>query len=346
MTREESFINALETVTLPSHFNVLVTDGERMSARWIMDSAVILNRLGHSVNLTVLVRHPDQFLSRYPRYAGMSFLNIIKGNPTRNRMPDPVFDGVFHFGTDPRPSPGELIQSTRYALEWARSIPRFLYVGNARVYADPPANTERISEPWIESSEPERNSERFERLAAERLCHSAVQNGQKVVMARVFNLIGLFCSADPFRAPGSFFNDAINCGPIVVHGDGTEERSYLSPPDLARALWTLLWHGQNGTVYNVASERVVNQRELAEIVAREAGDLQIVVERPLLPGNGIDRFIGDTSRLQDEFGIHDTVTLEDAIAQTLEEIRNDSGSERSDLARARAGEMNLLTDQV
>jgi dTDP-glucose 4,6-dehydratase len=109
----------------------------------------------------------------------------------------------------------------------------------------------------------------------------------------------------------------MNGRPIRVGSDGSTVRSYLYAADLALWLWTILLRGQSLSPYNVGSPHPVTVRELAEKVAAAAGsNARIeILGRPDIPTT---RYVPDTSRAQNELGLHVQVSLEESLKRTIE----------------------------
>jgi UDP-glucose 4-epimerase len=88
----------------------------------------------------------------------------------------------------------------------------------------------------------------------------AAEYGLPVVVGRFFNVTGPRQSADHGAVLPTFVEQALAGGPITVHGDGTQTRSFLDASDGAEYVWRLL--GRNGLV-NIGRDEPVTIRELA-----------------------------------------------------------------------------------
>jgi UDP-glucose 4-epimerase len=81
-----------------------------------------------------------------------------------------------------------------------------------------------------------------------------------VVVGRFFNVTGPRQSAAFGAVLPTFVDQALAGGPITVHGDGTQTRSFLDVSDGAEYVWRLL--GREGLV-NIGRDEPVTIRELA-----------------------------------------------------------------------------------
>ena len=105
--------------------------------------------------------------------------------------------------------------------------------------------------------------------------------GQDVVVARIFNLVGIGMSERLFvgrvykqleqLAAGSC--DRIETGPLAA------VRDYISLEGAGEQLMAVIQAGKSGSIYNVASGKPVSMRELLQGILRERGlGMDIVVE--------------------------------------------------------------------
>jgi dTDP-glucose 4,6-dehydratase len=108
-------------------------------------------------------------------------------------------------------------------------------------------------------------------------------------------------------------------GPIKVNGYGTTFRSYLYAADLAIWLWTILFRGASNRPYNVGSRQPVSIAELAEAVRRTmAPQAEIQVAQKPVPGQPPARYVPETARAEQELGLREWVSLDEAIRRTAQ----------------------------
>ena len=147
---------------------------------------------------------------------------------------------------------------------------------------------------------------------------AAAECGFEVKLARLFAFVGPWLPLDRHFAVGNFLRDGLTGGPIVVHGDGTPERSFLYAADMAVWLLTVLTCGVDRRAYNVGSERSVSVSELAGLVADlMPGRPAVEVRGVAQVGGGGQRYVPSVRRAYDELGLAETVSLEDGLGRTV-----------------------------
>jgi dTDP-glucose 4,6-dehydratase len=225
--------------------------------------------------------------------------------------------------TNPIPTLETAVEGTRRVLELARAsgASRFLFLSSGAVYGAAPAHLQRIPETYLggpDQTDPRAVYAEGKRIG-EMMCACATRaHGLATVMARAFAFVGPHLPIDRHFAIGNFVRDALAGGPVVVQSDGRSVRSYLYAGDMAVWLWALLVRGDAGVAYNVGAERDVTIAEVAGLVASSATPAcGVEVRGQTVSGAISDRYLADVSRARDTLGLHETVTLEDAIARTL-----------------------------
>jgi dTDP-glucose 4,6-dehydratase len=149
------------------------------------------------------------------------------------------------------------------------------------------------------------------------------------VTARAFAFVGPYLPLDAHFAVGNFMRDALAGDTIRVGGDGTPYRSYLHAADLAVWLWTMLARGRGGRAYNVGSDEAMSIRELADAVSRAARTIGrnpiVSIARPADPSAPPARYVPSTRRASEELGLRVRISLDDALARTLEWLAERNG---------------------
>ncbi|MHC4952430.1 MAG: NAD-dependent epimerase/dehydratase family protein [Planctomycetota bacterium] len=109
----------------------------------------------------------------------------------------------------------------------------------------------------------------------------AGEYGLPVVVGRFFNVTGARQSADAGVFP-RLLSQAQAGGPLTVHGDGEQTRSFLDADDAAEIVWRLLDRaGPAGALCNIGRDERVTMRALAErIRTRVDPTLEIVHTDP------------------------------------------------------------------
>ncbi len=317
--------------------NLLITGGTGFFGRallrhWLLEQAGEEAQAPPGLVVTVVSRDPQNFLVRYPEFAGLTWLRFHTGDiEDPNSLPRTGdFTHIIHAAADstlgPRLAPLErfwqIVAGTRNLLDLGVKVgaKRFLLVSSGGVYGPQPPEVTALDEAWAVSPDPRHpaNAYSLGKRAAEHLC-ALYQDayGIEVVIARCFAFVGRDLPLDAHFAIGNFIRDALSRKAIVVAGDGSPLRTYLDQEDLAHWLLTLLHQGRAGEVYNVGSDELVSIRELAHRVR----DL-LAPSKPVRilgqadAGQGRSRYIPDIRKAQRELGLRVTIPLAEAIRRT------------------------------
>lgn len=118
-----------------------------------------------------------------------------------------------------------------------------------------------------------------------------------------------------YRVIPKFIVKAMKGERIELHGGGVSVRSFIHIDDVCKALLTILHSGQIGNTYHISTNRLISIGDLASIVLSTLG-----VSADRLLDASVDR-IGkdlayqlDSSKLRNELGWTEAITLEDGIA--------------------------------
>lgn len=130
---------------------------------------------------------------------------------------------------------------------------------------------------------------------AELLCRAS---RVPTIIARLFAFIGPYQDIDGSLAVLDFIRQTVRDRTIRIHGDGSAVRTYCYASDLAIGLWKLLLNGKPSELYNVGADAPrVSIRELADLIARQVGNLEIVVEGKA--GSGMrSRYVPSTAKFR------------------------------------------------
>ncbi len=212
---------------------------------------------------------------------------------------------------------------TLHLLEAARALPaspRVVLVSSAEVYGsgDGTPLTEdsplRPSSPYAAS-----------KVAAEYLgVQEHLGRGLDVVRVRPFNHVG------PGQAPSFVVAglaeriaraEAEGRGTVLVGNLGAA-RDFTDVRDVVRAYRLVALDGQPGAVYNVCSGRAVAISRLAELlVAAAKHPVELVEDPALLRPVDVPLLLGDCARLAALSGWRPEISLEQTLAEVLDEAR-------------------------
>jgi GDP-4-dehydro-6-deoxy-D-mannose reductase len=174
----------------------------------------------------------------------------------------------------------------------------FLFVSSGQVYGQVsdeqlPIREDNICQPT--------NPYGQSKLAAENLCTSFAKFSQfKIITARPFNHVG-YGQSEKFVVPTiiSQMKRATidNCEELIL-GDITSTRDFLHVTDVARAYLALLWHGQNGEIYNVCSGIETSiEKIVSELFKIESIELSIKRKNIAHEDKTVHRVVGDNSKI-------------------------------------------------
>ena len=305
---------------------IFVTGGTGFVGSWLIETLLWANRrLNLGISATVLTRNPEAFERRSPHLACDPAVTLIAGDATSFAFPRGSFPLIVHAATDavhPASVFGCDVASTGRVLEFARrsGVRRLLFTSSGAVYGKQPAGMTHIPEdyPGAPLTTESNSAYAQAKRASEFLCFSAGQAcGFDVCVARLFAFAGPYLPLNANFAVGNFIRDVLAGGPVRISGDGTPYRSYLYAADLAIWLWTILLRGLGGRVYNVGSEDAIGIAALAErVTSALASKSAISVAQRPQPGVPAQRYIPSTVRARAELGLHQTVSLDEAIRRT------------------------------
>ncbi len=302
---------------------------------WILDTVLrARHRLGLDIDLTVLSRNPDLFLSRFPWFVNTARLRFVRGDVSAFAHPEGDFSHVVHGattaahetfgGAHPMCKFDTVADGTRRVLEFCREkgVQDMLFISSGAVYGKRPAEAGLIHEADLIAPDAlDADSALGEaKRVAELFC--AIQSTTmdlRVRIARCFSFVGPLLPLDIHYAIGNFLADAIGGRAITLKGDGRPTRSYLYASDLVAWLITILVNGTPLRAYNVGSEDGRTLLEIASIVGRLTG---LPVLRPPSPAAGPatsagDQYVPATIRARKELELRQTVSLEDGVRKTL-----------------------------
>jgi dTDP-glucose 4,6-dehydratase len=317
---------------------IFMTGGTGFVGSWLLESFASANaRLGLGANAVVLTRDPEAFRNALPHLAGDESIRLLRGDVCEPIAIDGAFDAVIHAATpasakinaeSPLLMVDTVVDGTRHALDVARrsgSIP-FLLTSSGAVYGRQPPELSLVDESYVGAPDTldVRNAYHEGKRLAELLCAIAcAEYGLDVKIARLFAFVGPYLPIDRHFAIGNFIRDALAGKQIEILGDGTPVRTYQYAADMTSWIWRILMRGVPARAYNVGSERAVNIRETAELVASAADvDGNITVRGIPTLGIAPERYACSTARAREELGLEEWTRLEEALRRTILWHRN------------------------
>lgn len=314
---------------------LFITGGTGFFGCWFLESFVWANdQLGLNASALVLTRDFRGLEKKAPNLTTHPAIHFHPGDIKNFNFPSGEFPYIIHAaatsaaatfnGEDPLAKFDNVIGGTRHVLDFAVHCraQKFLLTSSAAVYGRQPLSISHVPEDYRGAPDPtDLNSVWGEsKRAAEFLCaYYAQKNRIEGKIARCFSFVGPYLQLNLHYAIGNFIRDALEGGPIRVNGDGRPRRSYLYAADLAIWLWTILFKGEAGCVYNVGSEEEVTIAQLARMVAETAAEepLKVHVAKKVDPNSPPERYVPCTQRAQRDLKLKQRVDLRTAIDRTL-----------------------------
>jgi nucleoside-diphosphate-sugar epimerase len=150
--------------------------------------------------------------------------------------------------------------------------------------------------------------------------------GVRASIIRVFNTYGPAMRLDDGRVVPEMLAAALDGRPLVVHGDGSQTRSFQFVSDLVAGLLLVACDpASDGEVFNVGNPGEFTIAELAEAILRLTGSASGIVHVEARPGDP-QRRRPDISRMRDRFGWEPRVALEDGLRLTADWFATRRGS--------------------
>ena len=145
-----------------------------------------------------------------------------------------------------------------------------------------------------------------------------------VVVARLFNTVGPRQTGQYGMVIPNFVQKALIDKPIVVHGDGTQSRSFTHITDVVEALFGLMVEARaEGLVVNVGGTEEVTIKDLALLVKEMAGSESAIeyipYEKAYGPGfEDMKRRCPDISRIKELVGFEPKIDLRGIIQSVID----------------------------
>jgi UDP-glucose 4-epimerase len=195
-------------------------------------------------------------------------------------------------------------------------VGRVVFISSGAVYGD------QGVQPLKETATPNpRSPYAVSKLAAEYYVRTIGDlYGIETVCLRVFNAYG-----PGQHLPGShppvipnFLRQAVRCGTLIVHGQGSQTRDYVFLDDVVNAMLAAATAPDiDHAVLNVGSGNEVSIRELVRLVLDATGCAVEVVTNPRTDP-GVSRMCADLSLVREKLGYTPRASLAEGLRLTLE----------------------------
>lgn len=322
---------------------LFITGGTGFFGKWFLESFIWANeRLNLKAKAVVLTRDVMRLKSEAPHLVDNSHIAFHSGDVRSFEFPAGNFSHMIHAATTsavetfnhelPLAKFETVADGTRRALDFASrsNVKKFLLTSTGGAYGPQPGDLPRIAEGFNgapDINHPVSSALGEAKRVAELLTRIYSESHKfEAKICRCFTFVGPYLQLDIHYAIGNFIRDALRGGPIIVRGDGSQVRSFLYASDLMIWLWTLLFRGESGRLYNVGSERAISIGELAGMIASRSGT-SVVFENgeQAPPTSSSSRYVPSVKRITSELGVREMIGIEEAIDRTLSFYRGQPG---------------------
>jgi nucleoside-diphosphate-sugar epimerase len=313
---------------------IFITGGTGFFGCWLLESFSHINRkLSLNAHATVLTRDPAAFARKCPHLASDESLAFLTGDVRSFAFHDCEFPYIIHAateasGTQAAERPLEMlttiVDGTERILDFANShgTRKLLLTSSGAVYGKQPARLTHMPEEYLGGPDPVDPASVYAegKRVSEQMC--ALQAAHRLIeikIARCFAFVGPHLPLDAHFAIGNFIGDVLAGRPIKINGDGTARRSYLYASDLAIWLWSMLFQAPSMVPVNVGSAHDLSILELAQAVVQSLNaSAEIHVAKSATTGAEIARYVPSVDRAKAMLGLHQTVSLHEAIRRTAD----------------------------
>ena len=193
-----------------------------------------------------------------------------------------------------------------------------LFVSTSEVYGDPLVHPQPETY-WgnVDPNGPRSCYDESKRFGEALLWSARRVYGIRANIVRLFNTYGPRMRRDDGRAIPEMVSAALEQRPLIVHGDGSQTRSFCYVSDLVEGLAHVLLDGSiDGEVFNIGNPAEITVRELAESIVRlvgRGGSIQTSERRPGDP----ERRCPVIDKIRDRYGWRPRVDLDEGLRLTI-----------------------------
>jgi dTDP-glucose 4,6-dehydratase len=236
-------------------------------------------------------------------------------------------DVVFHLASPASPVdydrlPLETLAANSFGtwrlLEIARMAgASFTFVSTSEVYGDPLVHPQPESY-WgnVDPVGPRACYDEGKRFGEALVTSMRRVHGVPASIVRVFNTYGPAMRRNDGRVIPELMAAALAGQPLVVHGDGSQTRSFMYVSDLVEGLIRIgLDPRSDGEVFNLGNPHEVTIRELAGLVRDLLAPGQLIVNAPRREGDPQQRK-PDITKVRSWYGWNPSVSLHDGLRRT------------------------------
>lgn len=171
---------------------------------------------------------------------------------------------------------------TKRVLELARDMRAPIVVSStAEVYGDPQVFPQTENYNGNVSTTGQRSAyEEGKRFTESMVAMFVRKYSLNARIARLFNAYGPKMSLDDTRVQPRLIGAAVHNRPLIVHGDGSQTRTFCYVDDTVKGLMTIMHKGRPAEIYNLGSDRQISIRQLAQKIIKLTGSSSTIAYRP------------------------------------------------------------------
>ena len=319
---------------------LFITGGTGFIGSWLIQSLQRANvKLNSKIEIVVLSRDPDLARRRHPSMFARQDTSLVAGDVATFNGNMGKLDLCIHAATDvgnlsksggPAQVFDAIVNGTHRMLDLAHAsgVSRFMLTSSGAIYGVQPPELALMPESYVGAPDCLQVNAAYgngKRVAEWLACSHAAQSGFESCIARIFAIMGPGLPLHGPFAAGNFLRDTMAGNPIHIHGDGRPMRSYLYMADLCIWLLRILAVGAPGQAYNVGSEHAVSIEELAHRIVHSVGSATPVHIQTSGHADGpAPRYVPDTTKARRDLGLEEYVSLDIALAKTIQWIRKNA----------------------
>ena len=276
--------------------SILLSGATGLLGSFLVDVLMQKNVYGLNCTVYALGRSQQKAEKRFSKWFGNNHLVFLPCDVNLPLIEVPVatVDYVLHLASNTHPmqysiDPIGTITTNIIGLQnmldfaFSHNARRFAYASSNEVYGENRGDIDLFHESYCGyiNSNTLRAGYPESKRCGEALCQAyKAQKGLDVVIPRFTRSYGPTMQLSDTKAISQFILNAINNIDIVLKSSGTQNYSYTYMADAVFGLLTIVLNGENGEAYNIADEKSnITLRELAEVIAREAGT-KVILDTP------------------------------------------------------------------
>lgn len=252
----------------------MVTGANGFIPSYIVETLLALT----NVKVIAVVRNKEKADKKFASHKENKNLKIIVQDISKPINYNEKIDFIIHaasqaspkyYGIDPVGTLKANTIGTYNMLELAKKnmVEKFLFFSTGEVYGIINKNTPDLNEEYtgnVNCTDVRACYGESKRMGENMCVCYSHQYGFLVNMIRLSHTYGPGVLLNDGRVFGDFVNNILNNQNIVLNSDGSAKRSFVYVSDMIKAMFYVLFFGENQNAYNISSEKETSILELAE----------------------------------------------------------------------------------